>query len=308
MAYMNHEAEYDQINLMDYVKVLIKRKRLIFTVFLIFVIAAWVFSSYSPKVYKIDTALEVGEVEIGAIPETKQVIEEPAQVVGKIESDAYGILVRETLSISEEEYPEIKVENPENTSLVIVAITSSEPELAQNILKGINALIIGEHFEKIKSEKELLEKKIVLLEENINNSKKNVTRVHIKIASLKQEQQNFAAKVAALQTILPFEQDPGTQFALFDAKERLEKKKQEIEDHYLEIIGLENKTNTLRGEIDTLQRKKDEIRPTAVVKQPTVSNNPIRPRVVLNILLAAVLGIFIGIFLAFTKEWWEKNK
>ena len=304
---MNHEAEYDQINLMDYVKALIKRKRLIFVVFLIFVIAAWIFSSYSPKVYKIDTALELGEVETGTIEETKQVIEEPAQVVGKIESDAYGIVVRETLSISEEKYPKIKVKNPEETSLIVVVITSSEPEMAKNILKEINALIVGEHVEKIKTKKELLEKKIVLLEENIGNSERNISRVHTKIASLKQEQQILAKKIAALQTVPPFEQDPGTQFALFNAKEQLEKKKQEVENRYLEIIGLENGTNALKGEINVLQKKGYEIRPTVVLKQPTVSEKPIRPLLVINILLAAVLGIFTGIFFALTREWWEKN-
>ena len=309
---MNHEYQtqqnQDEINLIGYIKVLLKRKLLICIVVLLVVAAAVAISLLAPKVYRIDTALEVGEVEIGAILETRQVIEEPTQVVGKIESDAYGILVRETLLISEEKYPTMEAENPQDTSLVVVVITSSEPELAQNILKEINTLIVEDHLEKIKSKKELLEKKIVLLEENISNSKKGISRIHTKIASLKQGQQSLAAKITVLQAVLPFEQDLGTQFALFNVKEQLENKKQEVEDHYLEIIDLENTANEFLGEINALQIKKDEIRPTAVIKQPTVSESPISPRLVLNIIVAALLGVFMGVFLAFTKEWWEKNK
>jgi len=52
----------------------------------------------------------------------------------------------------------------------------------------------------------------------------------------------------------------------------------------------------------------DEIKPTQVVKSPTVSASPIKPRPLLNIVIAAILGLFIGVFLAFFQEWWEKNK
>ena len=51
----------DEINLMDYVKIILKRKWLIFSIFLLAVIVAGIFSFISPKIYEIDTIFEIGK-------------------------------------------------------------------------------------------------------------------------------------------------------------------------------------------------------------------------------------------------------
>ena len=280
------QTEYDEIDLMDYVKVLLKRKWLILAVFLGAAMAAGVFSYLMPKVYKIDTALEIGQA--AGVP-----IEDPGQVVKKIKGDVYGIFVRGKLGIPEEKYPKIKTENPKDTRLISLAIESAEPQQAKNILEEINNLILAEQQEKIKVKKGLLEN-------NIEVAKKDIERIKAKIGFLEEERKNLEAKIEALQKILPYQQDPGTQFALFDTKEKLEQKKQEIENRYLEINSLENQINSLQGQIE-------DIRPTQVIKSPTVSASPIKPRPLLNIVIAAILGLFIGVFLAFFQEWWEKS-
>jgi len=280
------QTEYDEIDLMDYVKVLLKRKWLILAIFLGAAMVVGVFSFLMPKVYKIDTALEIGQA--AGVP-----IEDPGQVVEKIKGDVYGIFAREKLGIPEEKYPKIKTENPKDTRLISLAIESAEPQQAKNILEEINNLILAEQQEKIKVKKGLLEN-------NIEVAKKDIERIKAKIGFLEEERKNLEAKVEALQKILPYQQDPGTQFALFDTKEKLEQKKQEIENRYLEINSLENQINSLQGQIE-------DIRPTQVIESPTVSASPIKPRPLLNIVIAAVLGLFIGVFLAFFQEWWEKS-
>ena len=268
------QPEYEEeIDLMDYVKVIIKRKGLILKVFLIVIIITAFFSLISPRVYKIDTSLEIGRI-------GNEVLEVPLQVKEKIEGDVYGVLVREKLKISEGEYPKIKVENPKDTNLIKIEIESPKTQLAENILKEINNLILIAHKEKIKVKKELLEK--------------DIERIKNKVAFLEEEKKNLEAKVNALEKILPYQQDPGTQFALFDAKEKLERKKQEIENLYLKI--------------NSLQSSLEDILPTQIVKIPTISERPIRPKLLFNIIIAGVLGLFLGVFWAFLKEWWEKNK
>ena len=287
------QTEYEEIDLMDYVKVILKRKWLILVIFFGAAIAAGIFSFLMPKVYKIDTSLEVGIIERATGATSEQLIESPTQLVEKIKGDVYGIFVREKLQIPEEKYPKIKVENPKDTRLISLAIESAEPPKAQNILEETNNLILAEHQEKIKVKKGLLEN-------NIEVAKKDIERIKAKIGFLEEERKNLEAKVEALQKILPYQQDPGTQFALFDTKEKLEQKKQEIENRYLEINSLENQINSLQGQIE-------DIRPTQVIKSPTVSASPIKPRPLLNIVIAAILGLFIGVFLAFFQEWWEKS-
>ncbi len=323
------QTEYEEIDLMDYVKVLLKRKWTIFGIFLVAAIAAGIFSFILPKVYKIDTFLEIGQI-------AGEAVEVPGQVIEKIKVDVYGIFVREKLRISESEYPNIKAENPEGTQLIKMVIESANPQKAKNILEEINNLILADHQEKIKTKKELIEQdiktteeKIKLVESDIEKTKnktkpinEDIERIENKIENANEEKKNLEAKIEALQKILPYQQDPGTQFALFDTKEKLANKKQEIENLYLTINALRRskedlevqinslKTNieSLNAQINALRASLDEIKPTQVIKSPTVSGEPIKPRPALNIVIAAVLGLFVGVFLAFFQEWWEKSK
>jgi len=330
------QTEYDEIDLMDYVKVLLKRKLLIFGIFLAAAIAAGVFSFLSPKIYKIDTSLEVGRIEKATGTTPEQLVESPTQLVEKIKGDVYGIFVREKLGIPEEKYPEIKAENPKDTRLINLIIESAEPQKAKNILEEINNLILAEHQEKIKTKKELteqdiktIEEKIKLVENDIEKTKnkiqpidEDIKRIENKIVFAEEEKNNLEAKVEALEKVLIYQQDPGTQFALFDTKEKLANKKTEIENLYLTINSLKrskedlgvqiNSLNTniesLNAQINALKASLDEIKPTQVIKSPTVSEKPVKPNKKLNIAIAGILGLFVGVFLAFFQEWWEKNK
>ncbi|MCK5044597.1 hypothetical protein KAR26_02620 [Candidatus Parcubacteria bacterium] len=203
--------EEKEIDLIDYIKIILKRKLLIFVVFLIFIIIAGVATSSLPRPYKIDTSLEIGKIteKIGLVERREVILENPEQLAQKIKGDVYGILAREELNISERDYPEIEVNNPENTDLIVLKIKSTEVQKAKNILEEINRLILEEH--------------------------------------------------------------------------------QQIAGKKVEVAGV-------------------EIESTKVIKPPTISEDPTSPKFLLNIILAGSLGIFMGVFLAFSKEWWDKNK
>ncbi|KPJ56493.1 hypothetical protein AMJ49_04745 [Parcubacteria bacterium DG_74_2] len=154
-----------EINLIDYIKVILKRKKLILSVFLVVVISTAIFSFLTPKIYKVDTIIEVGKIKNESIVEITgkikdetiirikdKTIETPSQIVSKIQNDIYGILIKKNLGISEKEYPEIKVENPEGTDLIIMKIESEETEKAKNILKELNKLILENHKQRVDAE------------------------------------------------------------------------------------------------------------------------------------------------------------
>jgi hypothetical protein len=273
MGDQNPSVEYSEIDLADYVKSLFKQKRLILAVFLVAIIATVVATLMMPKIYKVEASLEVGR--IGG-----ELIESPDSVIGKISDDIYGISVRQKLGISEKDYPEIKTENIKGTNLVATSIESEEIQRAKDILGDINSLILEDHQKKIQEKRNIIER--------------NIGRLRNKVASFEEEKKNIEAKIVSLQKIAIYQQSVGNQFALFDSKENLEKKKQDIENMYLEI----NSSEMILGGIQS----------TIVAKVPTISENPIKPNLVLNIIIAGVLGLFIGVFLAFCKEWWEKNR
>lgn len=334
-----NQSEYSDVHLADYLKVLIKRKWLIILLFSVSVIAAAVYSFMMPKVYSIDTALEIGS--LGIIQKdngdrSNLVIEDPTQVVEKLKGDAYGILVRRNLNIPEDKYPRKIVDNPKDTMLVKILIKSSDAQLAKRILEEINRLIITEHSQKVKVQTSLINENIKTIEEKIkltqSNSEKtntkisninyDITRIENKITFAGEEKQNLEAKVEALQKVLVYQQDPGTQFALFDAKERLASKNQEIESLFMGINNLKKDEEDLRItmnsleasiddyrlNIDSLEASLSNVRDTDIVKEPTISEEPIGPDIIANTLIAGIIGLFFAIFLAFLLDWLAKNR
>ncbi len=261
---------------MDYLNVILKRKWLILAVFLGAIIAAGVFSYTSPKIYRVDTVLEIGYVERERI----KVFEAPIQIVEKLRLDVHKELIKARLGIPEEKYPRIKSENPRGTDLLKIEAESTEPKLAKMALQEINSLILLDHQEQVKDRKELL--------------KNDTERLRIRIISLEEEKKILNSQVEILKKVPPEEQTPASQFTLFAIEEKLEVGKREIEDLYLKI--------------NSHKRLLDDIQPTRIAKAPLIPQAPIKPRPALNMSIAGILGIFSGIFLAFFQEFLQKNK
>jgi capsular polysaccharide biosynthesis protein len=84
--------------------------------------------------------------------------------------------------------------------------------------------------------------------------------------------------------------------------------KVEKESAKAEIKNLNNDINDLQNEIEKENIFKKEIHNVVLIQEPQVSLNAIRPNKKQNILLAAVLSLMIGLFLAFFMESWQKVK
>jgi uncharacterized protein involved in exopolysaccharide biosynthesis len=221
-------------------------------------------------------------------------IEETAQLKDKTDKDIYGQAVREKLDISEAEFPKFKALTSDKTRIFDLSIESTETERAMRILEEINGIIIGGHQKKIDAANKVFQN-------SIDASKKNIERIKNKIVAQEEEKKILEDKVNTLAAISIQNRDLSIQYSLLDARGNFEAKKQEVENNYLQI-------NSLEKEINALQLKIDESRPTVVVKAPMVSQNPVAPRVALNALLAGILGFGAGLVLAFFKEAVKKQK
>lgn len=226
----------DEINLINYIKVVIKRKWLILGITLTAVLIAGIASMVSPKNYEVSTTLQIGN--------TTDILESTAQVAEKIKSNAYKNLLEEKLNI--ENLPEIKTETPQNTNFVSIIIETDNPEQAKQILDEINSLILLEH-------QEIFNKRESQIKENIKEIQDELTL--------------------------------------------LETKKEYSEG----IAELRIKLSDLKTTLNVFQ-------PTKVIKAPIVPKNPSGSNLILNIVIAIVLGLFIGVLVAFIKEWWENAK
>ena len=98
--------------------------------------------------------------------------------------------------------------------------------------------------------------------------------------------------------------------------ERIENIKQELAQEKLTQSQLEREYNTAKGVYGVLSQKNEEVKiavatESGLVKVASLAyepRGPIKPNKKLNILIAGVLGLFVGIFIAFFLEFWQKGK
>jgi capsular polysaccharide biosynthesis protein len=126
----------DEINLMDYLNVLWKRKWLIIIPTLIIVIIVGVRSFFLPKVWEIDALIQPSkyliEIDGGEISEV--IAEDPKQIASRISEAAYNSLIAEELNMEIRSFPGITAENINNTNLIRVSLKEQDVEKAKLIL------------------------------------------------------------------------------------------------------------------------------------------------------------------------------
>jgi capsular polysaccharide biosynthesis protein len=94
-------------------------------------------------------------------------------------------------------------------------------------------------------------------------------------------------------------------------KEKEEEVKQldnQIENLNNQIDKIKNEIEDIKNEIGFLRNKKDRIDYARLVKEPTVSIDPVAPKEKLNMVIAGVFGLFLFTFLAFLLENTQKQK
>ena len=101
-----------------------------------------------------------------------------------------------------------------------------------------------------------------------------------------------------------------------EAWERVNLLKQELAQEKLTQSRLEREYNTAKGVYGVLSQKNEEVKIAVATESGLVKiaslayepRGPIKPNKKLNILIAGVLGLFVGIFVAFFLEFWQKGK
>jgi uncharacterized protein involved in exopolysaccharide biosynthesis len=101
-----------------------------------------------------------------------------------------------------------------------------------------------------------------------------------------------------------------------EACERVNLLKQELAQEKLTQSRLEREYNTTKGVYGVLSQKNEEIKIAVATESGLVKiaslayepEYPIKPNKKLNILIAGVLGLFVGIFVAFFLEFWQTGK
>ncbi len=300
-----HEVQTDEIELIDIVRVLWKRRQLIVLGTLLLILGAVGVSFILPKVYEVSTIIEPGIRPIadanGQIVNEMPVVS-PEALKETISGGAYDGPIQKKLNIAAKDYPTIQVSTAKNTTLVKVVIESSDPGKAVAVLNELLIQVSADIQGKLENEKSKIENEIELarisdqsLNEKITLIERQVADTSTKIQELEKDRQKSMATRSsdAMSVLLYSNEIQNQQIYLNSLQEKLK--------------DLKTATLTAVVRLDNLREKLGLVKSTRVIKPPTVPEKPSKPKSTLIVALVGVLGMMGSMMMAFLLEYFERS-
>lgn len=330
---VTHENE---INLMDLLNAIKKRKWLIIIPTFLIVIIVGIYSFLTPKSWEINSIFVpskyIIQTQSGNLVEV--ITTQPKQIAAEITQGSYNNIITTKLNLDIETFPRLDAENINETNLVKVSLRLQDRAKGKQILLALFDQIKTELDDKVKIEFKQIDfqiksneiEKLRLLEEikiqknTINIIKKRESEIEKEIdetrkrmesleneqfLSLKKENRNETESLALLLYSNEIQQSLRYHNSL---NELLNSKKIEKEEITLGIENQGKRINQIENDIEALNEKKARIDYTQLIKEPTSSINPVAPKKKLNITIAGLLSLMIFTMLVFLLEYLKKQK
>jgi len=283
------EIQEEEIDLREYINVLIKRKGIIILIFLIAVITAALVSYFVLNpVYQSSVVFSIALVDNRPPTSFVAQIENNVPVINIYESLVIinsnlildEVIKRSNLNISSDQLRTwIKVENLKDTNFIKVSVRADSPEKAKELAENIVRVFIEENQSKYTEKIKMIEGRIKILEKEGAILEKSIREI-----------ENAMKKVAASKDLS--ESERYFQTSLLSSASSNER----------------NLHNNSIYQINTLQERLNNCQDFKIINYAQLPAAPIKPNTKLNILIAGVLGLFVGIFVALFLEFWQKGK
>jgi len=329
--------EYEkEIELMDYLNVLWKRKWLIIIPTFFFAVIAGVYSFLLPAVWEVDAIIQPSQYILQTIDGTYQeiLIADPKQIAEQINEAVYNHIIAAELNLDIREIPKLKAENLKDFKLVKISIKANDVEKAKLILlslhnylkrqldkkldteiKSIDSQIKSKEIEKFTKEEEInvYKNKLNIIKQRKKEIENEMIDIRKRIEKLEKEQRSISKKENRSETeslaLLLYSNEIQQSSQYYSAlNELLSSKKIEKEDINLEIKNKEKASKLLEINIDNLNETKGRIDYAQLIKEPTSSLSPVAPKKKINVLITSIISLMVFTMLAFLLEYLEKHK
>jgi len=272
------EIQEEEIDLREYINVLLKRKGIIILIFLIAVITATLVSYFvlSP-VYQSSVVFSVAKIDGQAVVNITEALEiMKSDIVLDEVIDRMGL--EETLTTGQLK-SHITTKSLKGTNFIKVSVEHDTPEKAKSWVENIIEVFIKQNQAEYQEWVKLIEDRLKVLEEQIAEFEKNI-----------QEIEKTKKKIAATEELSEGERQFQTSLLLSSS------------------VTERELYNTLSDQVNILKASLKNCEDFKVINYAKLPAVPIKPNKKLNILIAGVLGLFVGIFVAFFLEFWQKGK
>lgn len=272
------EIQEEKIDLRDYINVLLKRKSIIILIFLIAIITAAMVNYFaiSPSpIYQSSIVFGVAQIDGRAV----------INITESLEIMKSSVLLDEVINRMDLEInagqlkSQIEVKNLKGTNFIEVSVVDNSPEKAKNLAENITEVFIKQNQGKYREKVKLVEDRLKTLEEQITEFEKNIEEI-----------EKVKKKIAATKELSEGERQFQTSLLLNSS------------------VTERELYNTLTDQANSLKASLKDCEDFKIINYAQLPAAPIKPNKKLNILIAGVLGLFVGIFVAFFLEFWQKGK
>ena len=326
-----YQYQEDEVELIDYLRVIWKWKWLIVAGTLICAIIAAVISLQMPGIYEISTAIKPG---IAGIDDKGNLIyvDSEANVSGRVNEGIYNRRIEEALQLdSLKTGINFKAAVIGKTKIVKITSQWEKEDIALG-MKSTNRLLRflsddEQYIEQKKADHDMriyikqdeikqLEKRRQSLSESLKYSKHRVEMLNKETGSIKIntedliKQRDSLLKESKAEAEIPLifysttiQQNRTYLIKISDQIYNLIEKEKEV---LREIEDIKGNINIAKSEIASLNKIKEMISGIVIIQAPEISTHPVKPKKKQIILLAGVVGLFMFLFLAFFIEYIKK--
>ena len=264
--------EEKEVDLRDYINMVKKRWKIILIIFLVSTITSGVVSFLLPKTYESIAMVKIGRMR-------NKLLEEPSTTIEIFKTKAMLEKVTEELNIpfTQGKTGELvsKIKMKEKSGLLEIKGKGETPEEALKLVNGVTAVLMKRH-------EQIFERAKVIFEEYLASGKKRLFEIDEEINMLQKKIDELVAANSDAKAMLA----RGYMDSLEKSRDRYEQ---------LQVELREKKMEESYGTVST-----------ELVIPSTTPESPIAPKKKQNVLIAGILGLFVGLICAATVEYFEK--
>ena len=278
------EMVEEEIDLREYINILLKRKGIILLIFLIAVITATIVSYFvltpiyqSSVSFQIST--ELTKQQYYPTPSTNPYI---SDILVLLTSDSILREAAGRINLSydfNEMKRKIKSTNIKDTNIITLTVEDENSKVARDLANSIVKVFIEENQYIYDEKRKIAEENLRIYVEQLDDIEKNIIEI-----------EKTKLKIANSSDISDVEKHFQTSLLLNSlATER-------------------NSRNFLISQISSIKEDLMNYKGFKIIDLATEPAVPIKPKKKLNIAIAGVLGLFVGVFVAFFIDFWQKGK
>ena len=265
--------EEKEVDLRDYLNMVRKRWKIIFVIFLVSIITSGVVSFLLPETYEASAMLRIGRMR-------DRLLEEPSTVIEIFKTKPMLEKVAEELNVppTQGKLRELasKIKMKEKSGLLEIKGKGETPEETMRLVNGVTAVILNRHGQ-------IFEQGKLILDEYLASGKKRLFEMEKEIGILQKKIDKLEATSSEAQAMLA----RGYMDTLEKSRARYEQ------------IQVELREKKMEESYRTVS--------TELVIPPRTPEYPTGPKKKQNVLIAGILGLFIGVVCAAIVEYFKKS-